>query len=869
MRKIISQIKLDKKQFGLLLLVISASFLLANYTQATWVTDILSGIASAIVYALGLILIMLMKILIYIAQYNGFIKSGAVSNGWVIVRDLCNMFFVVILLVISFATILQKEEYSIKKWLPKLVMMAILINFSKTICGLIIDFGQVVMLTFVNAFKDIGGGNLTSMLGITDWMEMKESGSGSTEWEVLGAYVLAIIYVIISVVVITTMIAMLVMRMVMLWVYIVLSPAAYLLATFPGGKQYSTKWWSEFIKNVIVGPVLCFFIWLSFVTITPGTSGQGALDMKSPVDTPNMQSVNANSTLGTSDLMVKFIISIGMLIGGLKISQEIGGAAGSMAGSGMAALNKGKAMGMKGVAAVTGARYVSGVMGKYSSEKKARREEKYSAMANRFTSAEANIRGNIKGTIKGAKNIIKGKAKDLSLYAQAKATGKTKEEIIQQQEKKSEANSKRKETKKYEEKARYDAYSAKKYTDKNGTEFQEHVTADGTVKYRDEKTGEFAKDSQGKEVTKMSDTHARFKGGIDDGLTRARALKNQLVEGKMGKQQKLLEDSGASTTDLMRIMKDGGASKDKRAAAAMTLAIKEGFKNKDVKVGRQNVSAAKNVLGDNPLMLKKFNETINKRFAHLNFDLDNDDGTINAAGQNKFKQAMDNGQVEGYRLDNTAYKDKNLLSTLKDYSGIDFDDNINSVAKRSKQDRINVGDGLKGLLKDDLSEKVIEKKDAAGNTILDAQGNPETEKVSGKLVEKDSSGKETLNKNAKLVAKITGDYKAAFSDDKGFNKDAAKLYFKNATASNMKSFDPSQLDVKPDGSNQSFIDDLKEVMAEGLTVNTLVSMAKTDQSPDLLRHILIAIRDSSNSSPKMVDKKKAVANNNTLNNTED
>jgi hypothetical protein len=51
------------------------------------------------------------------------------SNGWVITRDIANMFFIVILLVIAFATILQIEQYNYKKWLPKLILMAILINF--------------------------------------------------------------------------------------------------------------------------------------------------------------------------------------------------------------------------------------------------------------------------------------------------------------------------------------------------------------------------------------------------------------------------------------------------------------------------------------------------------------------------------------------------------------------------------------------------------------------------------------------------------------------------------------------------------------------------------------------------------------------
>jgi len=89
-----------------------------------------------------------------------------VVKGWAIVRDLCNMFFIVILLVIAFATILRVEGYDIKKMVPKLIIMAILINFSKTICGLIIDAADLIMNAFVSAFTGSMSGNLTTMLGL-------------------------------------------------------------------------------------------------------------------------------------------------------------------------------------------------------------------------------------------------------------------------------------------------------------------------------------------------------------------------------------------------------------------------------------------------------------------------------------------------------------------------------------------------------------------------------------------------------------------------------------------------------------------------------------------------------------------------------
>ena len=343
-----------KSRIILIAIFVTSTFLLAPSVLA-WDGDtlgrIIGWIIGLFISALGLVLILVIKGLLLIATYQHFIDSQAVIEGWAIVRDLSNMFFVVILLVIAFSTILHLENYSYKKWLPKLILMAVLINFSKTICGLLIDVAQIVMLTFVNAFKDIAGGNIIDMLGIKDIVTMAKNTEGVGFWTIVGAYVLGLIYMIVALVVITTMMMMLVMRLVMIWIYVVLSPLAYLLAAFPGGAQYSSKWWKDFTQNLIVGPVLAFFIWLSFAALQTGNeldivqtasnSQAGVAQEAAAIGSPDNSGDNpvAANQASTPSALIKFVIGIGMLIGGLKIAQEIGGAAGSIAGKGMGKLS--------------------------------------------------------------------------------------------------------------------------------------------------------------------------------------------------------------------------------------------------------------------------------------------------------------------------------------------------------------------------------------------------------------------------------------------------------------------------------------------------------------------------------------------------
>ncbi|MBA3046739.1 hypothetical protein KKC83_02115 [Patescibacteria group bacterium] len=278
------------------------------------------GLAQLIVWICGIILSQIIAAIISITSYNSFINEPDIINGWKIVRDLCNMFFVLILLVIAFATILKIESYNVKKLLPKLLIMAVLINFSRTICGLAIDFSQVIMLTFVNAFSD-SGGQFTATLQVhkflsasTDFSDLWTSSKDLNATNTLGSIFIAIGFMVVSTITMVAILIVFLMRMIMFWIYIVLSPLAFLLSSFPVGQKYAAQYWGEFTKYLINGPVLAFFIWLSLITVQN-------------FDTSTLKTVMMECTTEIMCLpnFIGFLIAIGFLVGGLIVSQQIGG----------------------------------------------------------------------------------------------------------------------------------------------------------------------------------------------------------------------------------------------------------------------------------------------------------------------------------------------------------------------------------------------------------------------------------------------------------------------------------------------------------------------------------------------------------------
>lgn len=314
--------------------------------------NILTTVIQWLIELLGNLLLFITDVfLLPIAQYNGFLQSDAVNAGWQVVRDLTNMFFVVMMLVIAFGTILSIEEFSFHALLPRLLIMAILINFSKVIAGLFIDFSQVVMLTFVNGFAAAAGANMLNLLQVRNIFNVSPSGfEALSPGDILGSLFLGLAMIGIGLVIVILMTGMLAMRIVMLWALLILSPIAFFLSSFPRGraKEAYSKWWSMFGNYLTAGPVLAFFLWIAFYT---AGSGSLAKSEAFPVSITDQEKATIEgiteskvgqqffaSEAGSEASMVSFIIGIALLMAGMMITQEfsvMGGSALSGAASWM------------------------------------------------------------------------------------------------------------------------------------------------------------------------------------------------------------------------------------------------------------------------------------------------------------------------------------------------------------------------------------------------------------------------------------------------------------------------------------------------------------------------------------------------------
>lgn len=297
----------------------------------------------------SLILVLEIKMFRWVGTYNGFATQPQVVQAWGTVRDLANMFFILVLLLMAFGTILQVQGYGYRQLLSRLLIMAILINFSKSIVALLIDFSQIVTLTFLAPVIDTLSGSLVVALGLTNIMKLAESSSTSvTGVSFLMAMILGGIMMIITTVIMGVILIMFLMRVITLWILIVLAPVAFLAHTFPQTDRYYKDWENELSKNLTLGPALAFFIWLALSIVGQGNisdSFGSVADIDSSGGVGSVKTDDASlqgifTEVSTTSNMLNFVIAISLLMAGLKFASQSGAAGASFAGKASSNLQK-------------------------------------------------------------------------------------------------------------------------------------------------------------------------------------------------------------------------------------------------------------------------------------------------------------------------------------------------------------------------------------------------------------------------------------------------------------------------------------------------------------------------------------------------
>lgn len=310
--------------------------------------------------------------------FNAAVQLSVVSMGaivkdmptigaaWAVVRDIANIAFIFILLAIGIGTILGVQHYGIRPLLPRLIIVALLINFSLFFAQISIDVANAASFLFYKQLNVASG--CPEATGPFDFSRCSTGGisglvmdslklptiykyrSGSTAQfnatyederavqnankldglQILQIAVLGSILILIAAFVFFVAGILLLIRFGLLLLLMALAPAALAAAILPQTQKYWDQWLKTFIGQAFFAPVYMLLLYITFLIL--GT-GEGSFVNKIAGNVEGMSFADAFSK-GAQGQVVIFLaygVVIVFMIGSLMIARTMatqGGLAG-------------------------------------------------------------------------------------------------------------------------------------------------------------------------------------------------------------------------------------------------------------------------------------------------------------------------------------------------------------------------------------------------------------------------------------------------------------------------------------------------------------------------------------------------------------
>ncbi|MFA5991566.1 MAG: hypothetical protein WC794_04975 [Candidatus Doudnabacteria bacterium] len=229
------------------------------------IIGVLLGFLQELVYGLFYWLIApLIQAMLSIRVYTDTFVA-VIYPGWEVIRNICNIFFIVALMVIALATLFRVDSYKTRPLLIQLILAALMINFSLVIAQAILALADTIQAQFlpanVTVIRSLAGDLMVGTY--RDLYGTKAFADASFAGIIKPLFFLAMSLG--SFAVFAAIAIFLVIRIVALWLLLLISPIAYACGVLPSTAQYRKTWWDTFLKYAFFTPIMAFFLNLTAV----------------------------------------------------------------------------------------------------------------------------------------------------------------------------------------------------------------------------------------------------------------------------------------------------------------------------------------------------------------------------------------------------------------------------------------------------------------------------------------------------------------------------------------------------------------------------------------------------------------------------
>ncbi len=325
-----------------------------------WGNCIVKAVAGAILTLANFLLATAGTLLNWVVVKTVFQFGSLIGNSpgmlvaWGILRDIGNMLLLFGFIFMGLATILNLQTFAVRKALPPLIIVAILMNFSlfaaeavidtsnalttalyrqtnTTPCTGVLDGGTVTAndTTEIDTSCAVSygiAGHIMQSTGLSSLFATSNAGFGQS----VTVYLMLSLFATIGAVVLFATSIMLIIRVVVLSFIMVAAPIGFIGMAIPPMRRFASDWWRRLISQSFFAPVLFLLIFIS-LKITDSFTGVGD---KTGLANQSLAGALMQPGSSTMGVVLVFTLVIGFLIASLVAAKSMGATGASVAVNG-------------------------------------------------------------------------------------------------------------------------------------------------------------------------------------------------------------------------------------------------------------------------------------------------------------------------------------------------------------------------------------------------------------------------------------------------------------------------------------------------------------------------------------------------------
>lgn len=304
--------------------------------------------------------LMVINMSVFIVSEN----AKGIVMGWEFIRDLMNIGIIAGFIIVGISTILQAQQYNANRFLARLIIAALLVNFSYFFAGAVIDASnyiatEIYTSKIVSADKEvcthtmkqaktlsylfqysvaalIPGDQLCSIsktftetLSLGTWSELKATAVNNTEASqdsnmtvtFIGA-IGGFFYVTVGFIFFSAA-TLLLGRFVVLILLLITSPVGIAGINIPYLDEYAKKWWSMLFSQAFFAPVFVMLMGIGLHIIHDINKVLKKGDFQSKESYGNIASGNFDDAIATIPMFITFFIGVAFMYAALQISRAM------------------------------------------------------------------------------------------------------------------------------------------------------------------------------------------------------------------------------------------------------------------------------------------------------------------------------------------------------------------------------------------------------------------------------------------------------------------------------------------------------------------------------------------------------------------